>query len=219
MIPSRRQFVASIAAVPFLSQSAGAQRRPPSSAPDPVLDQIVADLRELAAEFDSQPRTRKATMRAMESTLGVGAAHLAANYDGNFLAALRRREARLGRAALVQEIVNQAHDNKNHTLSFDAVEAALTRLQQRGLSGGFRDAQQATRRVRLQAPEQIQAAAFGATQFDYCADLNWMIGNMEGIVAIVCSLAVLEPTLVGEIPCAALTLALGLLLVQRAWFC
>jgi hypothetical protein len=217
MIPSRRQFVASIAAVPFLAQSAGAQRR--ASAPDPVLDQILADLRELAAEFESQPRSRKATMRAIESTLSAGAAHLAANYDGNFQAALRRREGRQGRAALVQDILNQAHDNKNHTLSFDAVDAALTRLQQRGLSGGFRDAQQTTRRVRLQSPEQIQAAALGAIQFDYCSDLNWMISNLEGIVAIVCSLAVLEPTLVGEIPCAALTLALGILLVQRSWFC
>ncbi len=46
-----------------------------------------------------------------------------------------------------------------------------------------------------------------------------MISNLEGMVAIVCAIAVLEPTWGGEIPCAALTLALGLLLVQRAWFC
>jgi hypothetical protein len=218
MIPSRRQFVASIAAVPFLAQSAGAQRRPPS-APDPVLDQILADLRELAAEFESQPRSRKATMRAMESTLGVGSAHLAANYDGNFQAALRRREGRQGRAAMVQEILNRAHDNTNHTLSYDAVDAAVTRLQQRGLSGSFRDVQQTTRRVRLQSPEQMQAAALGTIQFDYCSDLNWMIGLMEAAVGIACGIAILEPTVGGEIACGALTLALGLLLLQRVIWC
>jgi hypothetical protein len=219
MFPSRRQFVASIAAAPFLAQSAGAQRRPSSSPPDPVLDQILTDLRELSAEFESQPRSRKATMRAMESTLGIGAAHLAAHYDANLQATVRRRQARQGRSALVQEIVNQAHDSRNHTVSHDAVEAAMTRLQQQGLSGAFRDIQQTIRRIRLAAPEQVQAAAAGAVQFDYCADLNWMISNLEGIVAIVCAIAVLEPTLAGEIPCAALTLGLGILLVQRAWFC
>jgi hypothetical protein len=219
MIPSRRQFVASIAIVPLLTQSAGAQRRPAATAPDPVLDQILADLRELSSEFDRQPQSRKATMRAMESTLGIGAAHLAAHYDANVQAALRRRQARVGRSALVQEVMNHAHDNRNHAIAADAIETALTRLQQQGVSGSFREVQQTIRRIRLAAPDQIQAASAGFTQFDYCADLNWMISNLEGMVAIVCAIAVLEPTLAGEIPCAALTLALGILLVQRAWFC
>jgi hypothetical protein len=216
MIPSRREFVASIATMPFLPQ---ALERRPAGAPDPVLDQILADLRELSAELESQPRSRKATMRAMESAMSVGAAHLAAHYDADFQSALRRRMAKTGRTVLVQDIVTQAHDRNNHDVSYDAVDAAITRLQSRGLSGSFRDVQEATRRVRLQAPEQIQAAAFPAVQWDYCSDLNWMISIMEAVTAIACGIAILEPTPGGEIACGAMTLALGLLLLERAFFC
>jgi hypothetical protein len=219
MTPSRRQFVSSIATVPFLPQAATAQSRALPNAPDPVLEQIVADLRDLSAELESQPATRKATMRAMESTLGIGAAHLAAYYDAGFIATLRRRQARQGRGSLVQDIVTQSHGGKNHNVTHEAVDAAMTRLEQRGLSGCFRDVQQTIRKVRLQAPEQIQAAAARVAQFDYCADLNWMINLLEGIVQIACAIAILEPTIGGEIACGALTLCLGMLLLQRTLFC
>ena len=219
MSASRRQFVAAIAAVPFLPSAAAAQSRAPSGSRDPVLEQIVADLQELSVEFDTQPGSRKATMRAMEATLGIGAAHLATAYDARFAAAIRRRVSRQGRAALVQDIVNQGHASKNHSVSHETIEAGLTRLEQRGLSGCFRDVQQTIRKVRLQAPDQIQVAAARVTQFDYCADLNWMIGILEGIVQIACAIAILEPTVGGEIACGAVSLALGLLLVQRALFC
>lgn len=218
MIPSRRHFVASIAAVPFVSLPVLAQRRAAPAAPDPVLDQVLADLRALTAELEADPRSRKGTLRAMESTLGIGAAQLAERYDADFRTAFRRRQARVGRAALTQEIVTQAHAGKNHTVSFDAVEAAMTRMEQVGLSGCFRDVQQTIRKVRLQAPDQIQVAAL-RVQFDYCADLVWMINMMEGVVAIACAVAILEPTPGGEAACGALTLALGALLVQRALFC
>ena len=56
-------------------------------------------------------------------------------------------------------------------------------------------------------------------QFDYCADLRWMISMMEAVVAIACGIALLEPTPGGEIACGAITLALGLLYAQRAWWC
>jgi hypothetical protein len=219
MNASRRQFVAAVATVPFLPYAVAAQSRAQPSAPDPVLEQIVADLRELSAEFDAQPASRKATMRAMESTLGIGAAHLAVTFDPRFLTAIRRRSARQGRAALIQDVVNQAHARRNHNVAHDAVDAALTRLEQRGLSGCFRDVQQTIRKIRLQAPEQFQAAASRTMQFDYCADLNWMINMLEGIVAIVCAVAILEPTVGGEVACGAITLALGMLLVQRSLFC
>jgi hypothetical protein len=215
MSPNRRQFVAAIATVPFLPQAAGARQRAVPG-PDPVLDQVLADLRDLSAEFEAQRGSRKATMRAMESTLGVGAAHLAARYDADFKAALRRGQARLGRAALVQDIVTQAHQDKRN-VSHETVDAAITRLEQRGVSGCFRDVQQTIRKVRLQAPDQIQAAI--AVQFDYCSDLMWMISIMEAVTSIACGISLLEPTPGGEIACGAMLLALGLLYLQRVWFC
>src|SRR5688572_8083781 len=115
MTPSRRQFVAAIATVPLVVQSASAQRRPTATTADPVLDQIVAELRALGGEFETaQPGTRKSLLRAMESTLAAGAAHLQANYDAGFQAALRRRESRVGRAALVHELLLRGHDAKPH---------------------------------------------------------------------------------------------------------
>lgn len=217
MTPSRRQFVATLATVPFLAQGTAAQR-PAPLASDPVLDEILAELRELEAEFEAQPRSRKATMRAMEVALGAGAAHLAAHYDANFRSALRRRQAVAGRAALTQDIVTQAQ-SRNQNVTHEGVDAAITRADARGLSGVFRDVQQTIRRIRLQAPEQMQAAGFAGVQFDYCADLNWMISMMESMTALACGIAILEPTVGGEIACGAMTLALGLLLLQRTVFC
>jgi hypothetical protein len=219
MIASRREFVASIATVPFLSSVATAQPRAVPRAPDVVLDQILSDLRALSADIETQPQSRKATMRAMESTLSVGAAHLAANYDNAFLSGLRRRQARQGRAALVQDIVTHPLNQKNQNVSHDVVDAAMTRLERRGLSGCFRDVEQTIRKVRLQAPDQIQAAASRVVQYDYCSDLQWMIQMLEGIVQIACAIAILEPTVGGEVACGAISLVLGMLLVQRALFC
>jgi hypothetical protein len=217
MIPSRRQFVASIAAVPFLSQGARAQPRPPAKSADPVLDQLVSDLQDLTIEFETQPRSRKATLRALESTLSVGAAHIA-NYDAPIQAALRRRQARGGRASLVEDLAVLTRD-KQRDVAPAAIEAAMTRLEQRGVSGCFRDVQATVRRVRLQAPEQIQAAAHVAVQWDYCSDLNWQIEMLEGMVAIICGIAILEPTPGGEAVCGAVTLLIGMLYAARAWFC
>jgi hypothetical protein len=217
MSPSRRQFVASIAAVPFLPHAAAALERQGGAA-DQVLQQILADLRDLSIEFEAQPGSRKATMRAMESALGIGAAHLSAAYDAGFKGTLQRARARRGLAALTQDIVMLAQQ-RDANVTFDAVETAMTRLEQRGLSGCFRDVQQSIRKVRLQAPDQIQAAASRTVQFDYCADLIWMIQIMEATVAIACGIAILEPTVGGEIACGAMTLALGLLLLQRSFFC
>lgn len=218
MTPSRRQFVASIATVPFLVQSTAGRQRPAAVA-DPTFDQIIRDLRDLTAEFESQPASRKATLRAMEATLGVGAAHLGSRYDPDFQPTLRRLQRRQGRTAFVQDLLNLAHDNKMHDVSHDTINAALTRLEQGGLAGCWRDMQQTVRRIRLQAPDPIQAAALRGSQFDYCADLNWMISLMEGVVAVACGIAILEPTVGGEIICGALTLALGMLLLQRTFFC
>ena len=220
MTPSRRQFVASIATVPFLPQVGGtAQRNTPGRRADPVLDQVLANLRELSAELESQPRTRKATLRAIESTLGVGATHLAAHYDKELQSAIKRGQARLGRAALIQDIVAHARKSGSSDVTHEGIDAAMTRLEQRGVSGCFRDVQEITRRLRVQAPEQVQAAAAVTVQFDYCADLIWMIDLMNMTIQIVCGIAILEPTPGGEIACGALTLSLGLLLLQKMIWC
>ena len=115
--------------------------------------------------------------------------------------------------------MTQARQRGNNNISHEAVDTAMTRLEQRGISGCFLDLQEVTRRIRLQAPEQIQAAGTAAAQFDYCFDLNWIISLMESMVAIVCGIALLEPTPGGEIACGAMTLALGIYLLQRLLFC
>ena len=221
MTPDRRQFVASLAGVPLLFQSATAAQPAASQAgfSDPVLDQIIADLRELKAEVEADRGPRKQTLRAIEITLGIQAAHLSAHYDAHVRTALRRRQARLGRPTFVQELLNLAHDRKQHDVSYQTLDAALTRLNERGLAGCLRDVRQAIKNIRLNAPDGLQPVALGGVQWDYCKDLQWQIQMMEAVVAIACGIAFLEPTVGGEIACGAMTLALGLLYAQRAWFC
>ena len=222
MTSDRRQFVASLAGAPLLLQlpTTGAQRSAAQAGfSDPVLEQIIADLRELKAEVDADRAPRKQTLRAIETTLGIQAAHISAHYDAHVRSVLRRREARLGRAGLLQELLNLAHDRKQHDVTYQSLDAALTRLEEQGVAGSLRDVKQAIRNIRLNAPDGLQPAALSGLQFDYCADLRWMISLMEAVVAIACGIAILEPTPGGEIACGALTLALGLLYAQRAWWC
>ena len=146
---------------------------------DPVLEQIIADLRELKSEVEADRAPRKQTMRAIESTLGIQAAHFNAHYDTHVRTALRRREARLGRAGFVQELLNVAHDRKQHDVTYQAIDAALTRLDERGVSGVLRDVRQAIRNIRLNAPDGLQPATLRGMQFDYCSDLRWMIRSWK----------------------------------------
>src|SRR5688572_1891224 len=192
MTPDRRQFVASLAGVPLLFQfprTAVAQRSsPPAGFSDPVLEQIIADLRELKAEVEADRAPRKHTLRAIETTLGIQAAHFSAHYDAHVRTALRRREARLGPAALVPELLNAAHDRNQHDVTYQTLDAALTRLDARGVSGSLRDVRQAIRNIRLNAPDSLQPAALRGIQFDYCSDLNWHIQLLESIVSIACGI-------------------------------
>jgi hypothetical protein len=223
MTSDRRQFVASLAGVPLLLQfpttTATRQSAKQAVVSDPVLEQIIADLRELKSEVEADKVPRKQTLRAIEATLGIQAAHFSAHYDAPLLAALRRRQARLGRAAFVQELLNVAHDRKQHDVTYQELDAALTRVLDRGIAGSLRDVRQTIRNIRLQAPDGLQPAALRGMQFDYCSDLQWQIQMMESMVAIACGIAILEPTPGGEIACGAMTLALGLLYAQRMWFC
>jgi hypothetical protein len=220
MTPNRRQFVASLATMPILLEPTFAEQAgpaPPKS--DPVIDKIAADLRELAAEFESQPAIRKQTMRGMEVALGLQAVHVGAHYDAELRRSLRAREARIGRAALIQEILAFSHDRKQHEVSFQAIDAALTRLAQRGISGAVRDVADTIRKIRLNAPDPVQQATARGVQFDYCSDLRWQIEMMTAMAATVCGVAGLEPGPFFEAACASMTLALGLLLLQQWWYC
>ena len=100
-------------------------------------------------------------------------------------------------------MVRSAHDHKRHTVTHELVDSALTKLEQGGFSGCLRDLQRALRAARLNAPDAFQAAALRPAQYDFCADVR--VGDRDrGVAAgIICSIAVLEPTLALEPFCAA----------------
>jgi hypothetical protein len=224
MTTNRRHFVGSLVGVPLLLGSAPASliaTQPVSR--DPVLDQILADLRELAAEAKARPEARKATLRALETSLGIQAAHVGTHYDPHLQNSLKRRLARVGRAAVVNDAVTFGHntpdDGRHHGVSDDTVDAAVTQLAQRGYAGMLRDIQRTLRQVRLQAPDAVQAAATRTAQFDYCSDLRWQIQMLEAMMTLACSIAILEPTPFLEAGCAAMGIVLAVLLFQQMLWC
>src|ERR671912_363937 len=98
MTSNRRHFVGSLVGVPLLPGAAPAfslATQPVHR--DPVLDQTLADLRELTAEARARPEARKATLRALETSLGIQAAHVSVHYDPHIQNSLKRRIARVGR--------------------------------------------------------------------------------------------------------------------------
>jgi hypothetical protein len=218
---SRRQFVtasltglpmlafASPAAPAALTSQAAAASQGRAILVDPVLEQTFDTLRELAAEGEAKPSSRKASARAIEATLGVQAAHIALHYDPQLQRALRRRKARVGRAALIDEMVRSAHDHKRHNVTHEQVDLVLTKLEQGGFAGCLRDLQRALRVARLNAPDAIQAAALLPAQYDFCSDLRWVIEAAEQAASIICALAMLEPTWALEPFCAAAGLAVA----------
>ncbi len=229
--PSRRQFVAtSLAGLPVLAYSAAAapealaqqSAAPGSGRPilvDPVLDRTVATLRELVAEGDARPASRKASARAIEATLGIQAAHIGLHYDAQLQRGLRRRQGRGGRAVLVDELVRSAHGQQHHTVTHDQVEATLKQLEQGGFSGVLRELQRSLRAARLNAPDAIQAAMAPPVQFNFCADVKMAIDAAEAAAGIICALAVLEPTLALEPFCAAAGLILASYKALEWWYC
>ena len=227
---SRRQFVAaSLAGLPMLAHASSAapaalaaQAAPSGQAPvliDPVLDRTIATVRELVAEGDARPASRKASARAIEATLGIQAAHIALHYDAQVRRGLRRREARVGRAALIEEMVKSAHDHQRHTVTHELVDAALTQLEQGGFSGVLYELQRAVRAARLNAPDVIQAAALRPVQFDFCADVKRAIEVAEIAAGLICAVAVLEPALFLEPFCAAAGLVVAAYKAMEWWWC
>jgi hypothetical protein len=227
---SRRQFVAaSLAGIPLLAHasSAPAALAPQAASPgrgknilvDPVLEQTINTLRELIAEGDAKPSSRKASTRAIEATLSVQAAHIGLHYDSRLQGALRRRQARVGRAALVDEMVRSAHDHQRHNVTHEQVDLVLTKLEQGGFAGCLRDLQRALRAARLNAPDAVQAAALLPGQYDFCADLRMIIDIAEQAASIICSIALLEPTWALEPFCAAAGLAVAMYKAMQWWYC
>ena len=217
MIPTRRQFVASIATVPFLPQAAigneALQSQPYS---DPVLDAIVADFQELSREGTEKPAQRRGAVRGMETLTGVLAAHLSKHYDPDMKRAIRRQIQRKGRQALVQEITTRANKPE---FTHEAIDAMLTRLERDGLGGVLRDVQKGIKRMREHLPpDYLQVRS--ATQFDFCSDLRWFIDMSEMAAAIACALAAgmagLNPA--ADAACAAATAALAGYLVMKWWY-
>ena len=227
---SRRQFVAtSLAGLPMLAyagSAATAAAAPQSAAAqsgailvDPVLDQSINTLRELVAEGTARPASRKESARAIEATLGIQAAHIGLHYDAQVQRALRRRQGRAGRAALLDEMVRSARAHKNDAVTHELVDDVLTRLERGGFSNIIRDLQRALRGARLNAPDALQAAAFAPAQFDFCSDVQRAIETAEIAAGIICAMAVLEPTLALEPFCAAAGMVLAAYKAMKWWWC
>lgn len=186
---------------------------------DPVLDQTLTTLRELVAEGDARPAARKSSARAIEATLAIQAAHIGLHYDAQLRRALRRRQGRVGRAVLIDEMVKAAHAHQRHSVTHEVIDSALTRLERDGFSGCLRDLQRALRGARLNAPDAFQAAALRPAQFDFCSDVRMMIEAAEIAAGIICSIAALEPTLALEPFCAAAGLTLAAYKALQWWWC
>jgi hypothetical protein len=228
---SRRQFVtASLAGLPMLAYSSAAAPAPfaPQVAArgpggpilvDPVLDQTIATTRELVAEGEARPASRKQSARAIEAMLGIQAAHIGLHYDAQLQRGLRRRQARVGRAALIDEMVRSARDHNRQTVTHELVDAVLTTLEQGGFSACLRELQRTVRAARLNAPDAFQVAMLRPAQFDFCADVKRAIEFAEIAAGIICSLAVLEPTLALEPFCAAAGLVLATYKAMEWWWC
>ena len=231
MEKSRRQFVAaSLAGFPMLAYSGSAApaafasqgRGPEPGGPilvDPVLDSTITSVRELVAEGDAKPASRKPNARAIEAVLGIQVAHIGLHYDAQVQRALRRRQARVGRAVLIDELVKSAHDRKHHAVTPELVDAALTKLTQDGFSGCLRDLQRALRAARLNAPDAVQAATLRPAQYDFCTDCKMMIEATSMAAEIICAIAFLEPTLGLEPFCAAAGLLVAAYKAMYWWWC
>jgi hypothetical protein len=217
MTPSRRQFVASIAVVPFLPQAALGAQAQVQSPTDPVLDDIVSQFEELRREGDEKPAQRKGVIRAAETLTGVLAAHLGQHHDPELKRALRRGIQRRGRQALVQELT--ATLNKPE-MTHERVDAMLTRLDRDGMRGILLDGQKTLKRIRENAPDQIALASSTTMQYDFCADLNWIIQIAEMAALLACMLAVdflgLNPA--ADAACAAAQAALLMYLAMKMWY-
>lgn len=233
--PSRRQFVTtSLVGLPMLAGgtatllgsppftlNAAEQRglvskanvgvqSPPNS--DPVLDAMLADFAELKREGDAKPSARKGAARGMETLTGVLAAHLGTHYDADLKRGIRLQLRQQGRQAFVHDIVTRVNKAE---FTHEKVAATLTRLERDGISGILRDIQKAMKRVRESLPPDVMQVR-ATMQYDFCADVRWMIEMAEFAAALACGLAFLGPEAVAA--CTAASLYLAGMLALRYWY-
>lgn len=174
---SRRQFVLSVAAgVPLLALAGKVEAQQTS---DPVLDQILADFKELKREGDEKPAQRRAAVRGFETLTGVLAAHYGKNYDADLKRVIRRGLQTKGRQALVHEITSKIN---KPGITHEKVDAALALMERDGLAGVLREGQKAFKRVRENAPEVMQVKL----QFDFCADARWYADLYDMMAQVAC---------------------------------
>ena len=141
--------------------------------------------------------SRKASARAIGShPRRSGRAHRPALRSHAGAARLRRRQARVGRAALIDEMVRSARDHKRHV--GDARSSSTRRSRNWSRAGSrvcLRDLQRcASRRRASTRRTPSRQRRFGPAQFDFCADVRMTIELAEVAAGIICSIAVLEPT-------------------------
>jgi hypothetical protein len=214
---NRRDFVALTPLLalgpPLLAQPAG--RRNEQLPVDTVLEGILQDFRDLKDEWDTKPNQRQAVTRATESLSGVLGAHLGAHYDANVKRGLRRAIAKKGRQAFVQDQVSRL-PNVRH----EDYDKFLDRFEKTGFEGVFKDGQKALRKLREQNPNFQRVAYGGAAtmQYDFCADLNWIINLCQWSLTLCTGIAILEPTVGGEIACGAIAMALAMYEAMRWWY-
>lgn len=231
--PSRRQFVAtSLAGLPVLAggtaslfgspsltvdaaeQQGLISKRDVQSPPysDPVLDAMLADFAELKREGDAKPSARKGSARGMETLTGVLAAHLGQHYDEALKRGLRQQLRQQGRQAFVQDIVTRANKAE---FTHEKVDAMLTRLERDGMSGILRDIQKSMKRVRNSLPPDVLQVR-ATMQYDFCADVRWMIEMAEFASALACGLVFLGPEAAAA--CTATSLYLAGMLAMKWWY-
>lgn len=226
---SRRQFVTtSLVGLPMLAVagSAASALGPPEGAAqgqpilgDPVLDQTIAAARELVAEGDAKPASRRENARAIEATLGIQAAHVALHYDAQIQRGLRRRLGRAGRAALLDDLVKSARAHGKRDVTHEQIDEVLTRMEKGGFSQFLRELQHSVRAARLNGRDAVQAASLRPVQWDFCADCRRAIEFAEMAAGLICSIAVLEPTLALEPFCAAAGLIVASYKALEWWYC
>ena len=233
--PSRRQFVTtSLVGLPILAggtaallgsssftldaaEGQGSAGKPPAgvqSPPysDPVLDAILADFAELKREGDAKPSARKGSARGMETLTGVLGAHLGQHYDAALKRGLRQQIRQQGRQAFVQDIVTRANKAE---FTHEKAAAMLERLERDGMSGVLRDIQKAMKRVRESLPPDVMQVR-ATMQYDFCADVRWMIELAEFSCALACGFAFLGPEAVAA--CTASTIFLAGVMAMKWWY-
>lgn len=211
MVGSRRQFLAGVGAgVPLLLlQKPEAQAQ--SSPSDPVLDAMIADLAELTREGNASPAARKGVLRAAEALTGAMAVHLGQHYDGTLKSSIRRLG--VNRQAFVQDVTTRINKPE---ITPEKVEAALRVLEKDGLKGALLRSRQVLKRVRENAPEVLMVKR----QFDFCAELRWMVELQDMIASMACllSLAFGGTNIAADLACAAMTTDAILLHATAMWF-